>query len=68
MEGSILLNVAVVVVQVEAHRTTDREVRGSILPGNCFFSISYQKCVLNQVPCGSVSLLIFLYKMLSCAA
>ena len=28
--------------------------------GLFFSSLSYQKCVLNQVPCGGASLLIFL--------
>ena len=61
---------AVVVGQVVAHRTTDREVPGSIPTGSWAFfsSLSYQKCVLNQVPRGGASLLIFLHKMLSCAA
>ena len=63
---------AVVVAQVVAHRTTDREVPGSIPTGSwgffLFSTLSYQKCVLNQVPRGGATLLIFLIKMLSCAA
>ena len=61
---------AVVVAQVVAHWTTDWEVLGSISAGSWAFfsSLSYQKCVLNQVPRGGASLLIFLYKMFSCEA
>ena len=40
-----------VVAQVVAHRTTDRDVPG-------FSSLSYQKYVLNQVPRGGATLLI----------
>ena len=55
---------AVVVGQVVTHRTTDREVLGLIPTGSwAFFSIlSYQQCVLNQVPHGGATLLIFLFK------
>ena len=60
---------AAVVAQVVAHRTTDREILGLIPAGSFFlFSLSYQKCVLNQVPRGGATLLIFLHKMLSCPA
>ena len=53
-----------------AHRTTDREVPGSIPAGSCAFfaSLSDQKCVLNQVPRGGATLPIFREKMFSCAA
>ena len=45
-----LANRAVVVAQVVAHRTTDREVPGSIYTGSWAFfsSLSYQKGVLNR--------------------
>ena len=42
------------------HTPHDREVVGSN-PAGCwafFSSLSYQKCVLNQVPCGGASELI----------
>ena len=55
---------AVVVAQVVVHRTSDQKVLGSIPAGSWAFfsSLSYQKCVLNQVPHGGASLLIFLFK------
>ena len=59
---------AVVVTQVVAHRTMDREVPGSIPAGSWvflsllfFFSSANQWCVLNQVPRGDATLL-FLQK------
>ena len=57
------------VAQVVAFRTADREVPGST-PGGFFLlsSLSCQKCVFNQVPHGGVTLLIFLYQMVSCVA
>ena len=62
-------NWPVVVAQVVAHQTMNREVQGLIPAGSWvfFFAISYQKCVLNQVPGGGATLLIFLHKKLSCA-
>ena len=55
---------AVVVAQVVAHRTTDREVLGLTPAGSWAFfsSILYQRCALNQVPRIGARLLIFLYK------
>ena len=55
------------VAQVVAHWSMDREVLGSIPARSWAFfsSLSYQKCVLNQVPRGGATLLIFLHKMLS---
>ena len=65
-----LIFLAVVVAQVVAHQTTDWEVLGSIpARSRVFFStVSYQKCVLNKVPRGGATQLIFLHKMLSCTA
>ena len=59
-----------VVAQVVAHLTTDREALGLNPAGSrAFFSSqSYQMFVLNQVPDGGATLLIFLHKLLSCAA
>ena len=56
-----------VVVQVVAHQTTDREVPGSIPAGSLAFfsSLTCQKCVLNQVPREGETQLIFLYKCLA---
>ena len=56
---------AVVVAQVVAHRTTDREVQGSISLGAGLFSLfSFssvnQWCVLNQVPHEGATLLFLL--------
>ena len=59
------------VAQVVAHRIMDREVMDLIPAGSLAFfsSLSYQKCVRNQVPRGGASLLVFIFqKMLSCAA
>ena len=66
--GSKKYSRAVEVAQVVAHRTVDQEVPGSIPAGSWAFSssLSHQACVLNQFPHGGA--LIFLYKMLSCAA
>ena len=56
---------AVVVPQVVAHQTTDREVSSSIPTGSWAFSLIFflqslnQWCVLNQVPRGGATLLIF---------
>ena len=52
-----------VVAQVVAHRTTDREIVGLIPAGSS--SLSHQKCVLNKVPRGGATLLIFLLKCLA---
>ena len=67
---SFLYKSAMVVAPVVAHLTTEREVPGSIPAGSWAFfsSLSYQKHYVNQVLYGGASLLIFLYKMISCAA
>ena len=68
---NVLRSWAVVVAQVEEHRKTDLEGPSSI-PGGSWafflFSPSYQWRVHNQVPRGGATLLIFLSKMLRCAA
>ena len=62
----MLYHEAVVVAQLVAHWTTDREVPGSIPAESWAFfsSLSCHKCVLNQVPRGGATLLIFIHKCL----
>ena len=66
----VLLARAVVVAQVVAHRLRIERSQIRFPPGSWAFfsSLSYRKCVLNQVPRGGASQLIFLFKMLSSAA